>query len=804
MKQPLITVALLYVGGILAAEITSLPVWLLLAICLSLTVVALSWPRARLLLLFPLIALTGLTNATLRTTVLSPIDLRNLLGREPHLVTVRGEIIETPTLRLYDTANRPTWRTQTRMEVSAIEVDKDPWRPAAGDIAISTAAELTNFWAGQVVEVTGVAALPSLPVAEGIFDYRNYLRRQEIYYLLRAESAVDWRVIRSPTRPPLADRFITWARSALARGLPVEDQSLRLEWALALGWKTALTEETSEPFVQAATYHIFAVDGLRMAIVFGIFFSVLRTAGMSRWICGIILLPVIWFYVALTGWPASAIRASVMLTIILCGWALKRPSNPMNSLFAAALLILIWQPQQLFQAGFQLSFFVVLCLILIIPPMFELIHRITAPDPLLPRQLRHHPPQCLALPIRYFGEVSVTSFAAWIGSIPLVAYYFNIITPVSTPANVLAVPLCVLVLISNLLSLLFAAWFPGAAELFNHAGWFLMESIRVSSEWFARWPAAYYYTPAPSVFTTCLYYALLLALLTGWLFRSAFRTLKITALSAALLIWGWYFFQQAATTRLTVMPVNGGMTVYCNSPGRTRDLLIDTGPSNSVQFITRNFLHSQGVNRLPAMVLSHGDVHHTAGAETILSEFQVSKVYASPVRFRSVQYRRMLGRLESAPGLLENVHRNQSLGNWTVLHPDLNDRFSKADDGAVVLAGRFGQTRVLLLSDLAAEGQTTLLRRNPDLGADIVVTGLPASGEPLGQALLEAIHPKAIIVGDSQFPFAERAKPDLRTRLARQHARVLYTSDTGAVTLEFRRHQWQLRTISGQRLEGNQ
>ena len=80
-------------------------------------------------------------------------------------------------------------------------------------------------------------------------------------------------------------------------------------------------------------------------------------------------------------------------------------------------------------------------------------------------------------------------------------------TPVSTPANVLAVPLCALVLISNLASLLLAGWFPAAAELFNHAGWFLMEIIRVSSHWFANWPGAYFYVPEPSLFTIGLYYA---------------------------------------------------------------------------------------------------------------------------------------------------------------------------------------------------------------------------------------------------------------------------------------------------------
>src|SRR5205814_6506502 len=100
--------------------------------------------------------------------------------------------------------------------------------------------------------------------------------------------------------PPLADRFLTWAKPALARGLPVEDESLRLEWALTLGWKQALTEDVSEPFVRAATYHIFAVDGLRMAIIFGIFFGLLRALTVPRGLCGVILIPLIWFYTALT------------------------------------------------------------------------------------------------------------------------------------------------------------------------------------------------------------------------------------------------------------------------------------------------------------------------------------------------------------------------------------------------------------------------------------------------------------------------------------------------------------------------
>ena len=531
MKRPLVPVALLYVGGILVACCIPAPPLFLLIGSLGLVVLTLAWPRLRLVGLGALIVLTGWTNHTLRTAIISPHDLRSILGEQPEIVTLRGVLGETPTQRVYERNQEESWRTMARIDVTALHRNRQPWQPAAGRMAVTTLGVIsTNLFVGQKVEITGVAGPPKIATADGMFDYRAYLEQQGIYYQLQAASEQDWRVVSSPAMPPLADRFREWARQALALGLPAEDESLRLEWALALGWKTALTEEVSEPFVQAATYHIFAVDGLRMAIIFGIFFYLFRALGMSRAVCGLVLLPLIWFYAALTGWPASAIRATVMLSVVIIGWALRRPSDLINSLFAAALIILLWEPRQLFQAGFQLSFFVVLCIILILPALRELGRRLTAPDPLLPEELRPRWRKTLRLPAEFVGDLSLTSFAAWIGSLPLVAYYFHIVTPVSTPANVLAVPLCALVLISNLTSLLLAGWFSAAAEVFNHAGWFLMECIRVSSHWFADWPGAYFYVPEPALFTTGLYYAILLAVLTGCMFRPKLRAWKVTAL----------------------------------------------------------------------------------------------------------------------------------------------------------------------------------------------------------------------------------------------------------------------------------
>ncbi len=826
MKQPLFPVAVLYAGGILTGALAPLPPWALLGVCLGLTALTLAWGRRRPALLCALIFLAGWTDLALHTTALSPNDLRRILGDHPAIVSVRGWLCDTPSSRPHERGQREFWRATARVEVTALSTNHGPWQPATGRMAVTTPGTLAEFFAGQTVEIAGVAALPKAAEAEGTFDYRAFLKELGIYYQLQVASEQDWQVLATPPAPPLADRFRAWARRALARGLPREDEALRLEWALTLGWKPALTEEVSEPFIQAATYHIFAVDGLRMAIVFGIFFGLFRALGLPRPLSGALLIPLIWFYVALTGWPASAIRATVMLSVVIVGWVLKRPSDLLNSLFAAALIILTWEPRQIFQAGFQLSFLVVLCIILIMPPLQRWAERLVAPDPLLPAELLPRWRRLFRGPTRYVGGLLLTSFAAWIGSVPLVAYYFHILTPVSTPANIVAVPLCGLVLVSNLAALLVAGWFPAAAECFNHAGWFLMQCIRLGSHWFAGWPGAYYYVAPPGILGSALYYGLLLAAATGCLFRPnpPSSTLnpnpkpnpnppapflpshpKVRPWAAALLAlaaacWGWQTWQAASVTRLTVLPLSGGHAVYFDAPGRRNDLLIDCGSSNSVQFLTKPFLRAQGVNRLPGLVLTHGSSQHIGGAQTLDALFPARAVWTSPVRFRSPGYRRAVQQFNRTPGKLHTVSRGDHLGPWTILHPEPPDHSPQANDNALVLLGRFQGVRVLLLSNLGRPGQNALLERGCDLKADIVVTGLPAASEALGEDLLDAVQPRVIIVADSDYPASARATPKLRERLAQRNVPVLYTRSDGAATLELGRGRWKIRTMSGVRL----
>jgi competence protein ComEC len=798
MKRPLGIVALLYLGGLVLGNYFQPPLPCLFVISFAVLAGTLLLPRFRPFLIYPLVFFTAWTNFVWHSAVVSPMDLRLVLSGQPELARVRGTLLETPAERAYFYDTGESFSTRGRLKVAAVQRGTN-WQPAVGEIEVITSGQLPDdIFNGRKVEVYGVLGPPPGPIAEGLFDFRNYLRRQEIYFQLRAKSAGDWQIVGAQTMsPPLSDRFMKWAKGALAIGRPNEDESLRLERALTLGDKTFLNEDVAEPFVRASTYHIFAVDGLRMVILSGMFFGLLRSLRVPRTVCGCILIPLIWSYAGLTGWPASAIRAAVMLTIVILGGMLKRPSDPLNSLYAAALLILLGQPQQLFQAGFQLSFMVVFCILLVMPAFDKVAQRLLQFDPLLPEELRPRWQRILHVPLRFVIGLFSTSLAAWLGSIPLAAYYFHIFTPVSALANVVAVPLCAAVLACNIASLMLAEWFHAGAAVLNYFGWLFMEWIRESSIWFANLPHAFAYVATPAYLTIFVSYAILLAALTGWLFEQNRRAWRIAGLALLCVAWSGQSFYEQATTRLTILPLKSGSAVYCDAPGAADDVLIDCGPDTAVDFITKPYLRAQGVNGLPRLALTHGDERQIDGFDKLQAAMRIEKVVTSPLSFRSRIYRDIIEGIGKTPGKREVVHAGERFGNWTALNPVETNHFARADDNALVLRGDFEGMRVLLLSDLGQPGQEALLGRNVDLRADIVVAGLPDEGEPLKDSLLEAIQPELIVITDSDLPEQRRASRTLRERLERRGVPVLCLRETDAVMVSMRSGTWKVETMRG-------
>ena len=777
MRYPLLPVLIAYGAGLLAAEYVALPLKYLFGAALLAIFGGVVVRRAGNALMLLAVFLAGFVPVTLERSMIPGDDLRRRLSDEAQEVVLRGTLAETPEHRVSEPDHLELWRTVAKVRTTAIYLKTSAeWYPASGTVLATTRDILApEFFRGQPVEIQGVIRRPKAALAPGLFDYRAYLRRLNIHYQLFGESTNDW-TLTSPSRTvPLADRFHRWAKSLLAHGLGAEDENLRLLWAMTLGWKTALTGDVSEPFVRSGTMHVFAISGLHITLITAILFGVLRSLGIPRGYAGYGVILLTWFYTYATGMQSSGVRSAIMTSVLVAGFSLKRPANMLNSLCAAALLILLWEPQQIFQAGFQLSFSVVLALILFTPILEALKRKLFfREDPFLPHQLRPKLNRWIAHPVHFVSAGVVTSLAAWIGSMPVIAYYFHVWNPISLVANLLVVPISSVALACNVLTLA-AGWiYLPCAGLLNHTAWGSMKLMVRLSEWAANLDWGVYYVRSPDVVTFVVYYTLILCIMNGWLIRQASRKMAATCLVASGLAWGGFNLPSRPGTVLTALPLAGGAAIHIQAKGK--HTLVDCGDEDNARWITKPFLRAQGANRLAHFVLTHGDVRHVEAAPRIHELFPASNIYISGARSQSRPYRAVVQFLTDRRAPLKTVSADDEVGPWKVLHPVADQYFSRADDNAIVLYGAFSKS-VLLLSDLAPPGQNALVNRYPNLRAKIVITGLPAQGEPVTDGFLDAVQPELIIVCDAELPARERASERLKERLERRGTKVLYTRE---------------------------
>ncbi|MEY4918682.1 MAG: hypothetical protein RL616_2595 [Verrucomicrobiota bacterium] len=409
---------------------------------------------------------------------------------------------------------------------------------------------------------------------------------------------------------------------------------------------------------------------------------------------------------------------------------------------------------------------------------------------LLPRWRRW-----LNTPLRFLTTGFTTSLAAWLGSLPLTAYYFHIFNPVSLLANVVIVPLSSLALMANLGGILCGNLLPWLTELFNNAAWLFMYLMVWFSEAFTKIPGGWVNIPAPSLAVIAIYFALLIGITSGWLFAESRRKFSIIILLLLVIVGIWRWQSSRNQIELTVLPLNGGHAVFVDADGRQSDWLINCGNENAVQFTLKDFLRAQGVNKIPRLVLTEAAVRNCGGAKPLDGIFGVGELWTSDVKFRSAVYRETVAAFEKS-SRHKVLNFGDTTGAWQVLFP-LTNTLAKADDQPLVLRGNFRGTKILLLSDLSRASQSELLNHGDDLHADIVVAGLPNAGEPLCDALIEAIQPRVIVIADSEYPATRRATRALKQRLEQKKIPVIYTRDSGAVKIVADKSGWKLTTMDG-------
>lgn len=508
-----------------------------------------------------------------------------------------------------------------------------------------------------------------------------------------------------------------WIARQLALGIEDQEMPRTLVTTMALGTAESDATDLEEPFRNSGTLHVFAVSGLHVGLLAAIGWTFLRCTGLRRGRATAVLIPLLFGYAFITGWVPSAARAAFMAAIMLAGPLLNRQSRLLNSLGAAALILLAFDSLQLFQVGFQLSFGVLAAIAVGARWLARPLEPLTELDPFLPPSLANWR-QNFSVNIRRHGaSLLTTSTAAWIGSVPLMIHHFHTCTPVSVLANGLLVPLSFLSLLTVALSLLAALCQLSWIQIcFNHANWLWAHLMLASASGFSALPGSHF----P-------------------LSPSSLRPAPVATLSV-----------------LSMPPGEG--TQVLSTAGQT--WLLDCG---GVQHHRRNllpFLRREDVAKIDGLVLSHADADHTGSAVKLVGSWGGPRVLTGPHE---------PWRLDSRATALWQLHQAQTsagrsiealragdevqLGQvrMLVLYPAAEDKHDKADDRALVARFDCAGFRVLWCNDAGFVAEKAMLERWPrdELRCHVLLRNQHASDWSALTEFFVAAQPQAVVTSNS-------------------------------------------------------
>ncbi len=477
MPAPLIGLSLSYGLGILLGatfnfDLVSVYLILIIAFIGACLLIKKDFSRVLIYLCLFLIGII-----VIHSNLRHPLHIQNLVledGRRK--LDLRGQV-----------CNEPEENTLI-MEVSEV-LEKDNWKEARGLVLLRLNVGKIRCRYGDSIEIENVyLCLPPSIRNPGQFDYRSFLLRNKIYVLASVYPPPYIKVLGKGSVNPvvrlalsLKDRMELTLRNSMP-----EPQSLFLE-AMLLGNRWRLSPEQKEIFSHTGTAHILSISGLHVGFVFSICLIIFTILNFPVKMRALLTIAIIVIYCVITGSRPPAVRASIMAVMILTGTILERPVNIWNSLASSAFLILLLNPMELFDPGFQMSFMAVSGIIYVHPRLQKL----------------WHPSNSW---VRWWWKAATVITGAQLAILPLVAFYFNVFPPISFAANLIVVPILGLIV-----GLGFSACISGLiwirfAHLFNAANWVVITVLLKIVNFLYLLPGSSIQVQSPPVYLIICYY----------------------------------------------------------------------------------------------------------------------------------------------------------------------------------------------------------------------------------------------------------------------------------------------------------
>ncbi|MDD5394168.1 MAG: DNA internalization-related competence protein ComEC/Rec2 [Thiothrix sp.] len=587
------------------------------------------------------------------------------------------------------------------------------------------------------------------------FDYEQWLFAQRIGgtgYVRK--SADNQRLAEAPWWS--VDNVRQQVRDAIATALP-DASMLGVVQGLAVADTAAVTQDQWEIFRKTGTIHLLAISGLHITMMAGLgllpvwlvwrLFPNLYLRLPLRVAAGLLGGGLATGYSLLAGFNIPTQRTLAMLLVMVLGLVWRRQIPFSVTLCLALLLVLLLDPLASLSVGFWLSFLSVMLLVL-----------------LGGRQ-------------RKAGKAAVVwvQLLMSLGTIPLAAGFFGMVSLSSPLANMLAIPVVTFVVTPLVLlgMLLCGWWSTGAALVWSAAAW-LLDWLGQALAWLADLPLSAVYLPLVPLPW------LALALL-GFVLLCLPRGLPGRWLGVLLLLPMLLYSPdrpEAGAFRVDVLDVGQGLASVVQTAQHT--LVFDTGPKSSETFDTGElvllpWLRGQGISHLDRLIVSHADNDHSGGAQALWAEMPADDLWVS--------------HLQTLPGVAENLCGRGQHWEWdgvtfTILSPAEGLHEASDNNRACVLRVANAHHSMLFTADIERPAEEWLVEAG-GLASEVLQVPHHGSKTSSSPDFINAVAPQLAIITSGYRNRFHHPNPSVVERYTARDIKLLDTVDGGELCLDF-------------------
>ena len=359
--------------------------------------------------------------------------------------------------RVYDYPTERPNSIRTVLELEYQFGDSLPSRPVSGKVMAyfpkSDSAFALHY--GELIAIPAPIREVTPPLNPEEFDYRAYLERKGItgQVYLKDEDWIDLQANDANPIYAFSYRFREILLASLQRS-GLNDDEFGVAAAILLGYDDNLADEVRKDYVAAGSMHILCVSGMHVGIIYLLASFLLGFLNRKKWqktLKQVLLLTLIWFYALIAGLSPSILRASLMISFVIIGEAIRRKGFVINSIAASAFILLCINPNNLFEIGFLLSYAAVMGIVVLQRPIYNLLY---VKNKLLDKA----------------WQITAVALSAQIATVPFTLFYFQQFTTYFWLSNLFMTPISFIVVISGMI-LLLVSWIPYVNTLVGYLVW---------------------------------------------------------------------------------------------------------------------------------------------------------------------------------------------------------------------------------------------------------------------------------------------------------------------------------------------